>query len=120
MYISEDEKRKCKKIVDAYTELYDASDVLVLDAGKYGFVKLQFYRPEYGFDNVLTFTDSKLLFNDLWEEWLNMELITLATGTPLEYKSCKDIFKCLSEEKQKELMSKRNYFVQKVNDKFFE
>ena len=43
VYITEEERRKCQKVVDAYAELYEKEDIVVLDAGKYGFVKLQFW-----------------------------------------------------------------------------
>ena len=57
-------------MADAFT-LLEGVDVIVLDAGRYGFVKLQYYTPPTGFENNDTFTDSRELFEDLWEEWLN-------------------------------------------------
>lgn len=67
IYITEEEQRKCRKVADAFAELEDA-DVVVVDAGRYGFVKLQFYTPPTGFENDYTFTDSRELFEDLQEE----------------------------------------------------
>lgn len=61
-------------MADAFT-LLEGVDVIVLDAGRYGFVKLQYYTPPTGFENNDTFTDSRELFEDLWEEWLNLSLI---------------------------------------------
>ena len=34
---------------DAYSELYDITDMLVFDAGRYGFEKLQCFNAEKGF-----------------------------------------------------------------------
>ena len=34
--------------------LYELESILVLDVGRYGFVKLQYYTPEYGFNDVIT------------------------------------------------------------------
>ena len=70
VYISEDERRRCQKVADAFAELYELEHIVVMDVGRYGFVKLQYYIPERGFENVITFTDSKSMFEDLWQEWL--------------------------------------------------
>lgn len=115
IYITDDERKKCRKVADAYIELED-EDILVVDAGRYGFVKLQYYECPFGFRDVATFTDSCKLFEDLWEEWLNTQLLLLAKGTPMEEMWYDDIFKCLPEDKQKELMDKRIYFKEKCGD----
>ena len=81
-YITEAERKKCRRVADAFAELEDA-DVVVVDVGRYGFVKLQYYTPPIGFENDFTFTDSRELFEDLWQEWLNMQLYWIAEGTPL-------------------------------------
>lgn len=64
-YITEDERKKCRNIVDAYAELIEGEDMAVLDAGKYGYVKLRYYSPEEGFDTVETFVSSEKLFDNL-------------------------------------------------------
>ena len=58
-------------------------DIAVKDAGKYGFVKLYYFEPEYGFSKMTTFTNSKDLFDDLWQTWWHEQVFTLAVGTPL-------------------------------------
>ena len=47
MYITEEEREKCKRVVDAYAEIYDDEEqnIIVLDAGRYGYIKLQYYNP---------------------------------------------------------------------------
>lgn len=45
-YITDDEREKCRKVADAFAELYEIENILVVDAGRYGFVKLQYYRPQ--------------------------------------------------------------------------
>ena len=60
------------------------------------------------------FTDSVSLFDDLWEDWLNMQLFELVKGTPLIELDYEDIFKCMPEEKQETLMEKRGYFAEKA------
>ena len=49
-YITDDEKEKCRKVADAFAELYEIENILVVDAGRYGFVKLQYYKPPQGFE----------------------------------------------------------------------
>lgn len=108
-YITEEERRKCRKVADAFAELEDV-DVVVVDAGRYGFVKLQYYVPQKGFENDITFTESMELFEDLWEEWLNAWLYHFAEGTPLLEEGYDGIFKSLPEEKKNELMGRKQAF----------
>lgn len=51
-YITDEEKTNCQKVADAFVELYENEDLLVLNAGKYGFVKLQYFKFPFGFDNA--------------------------------------------------------------------
>lgn len=73
-YITDDEKEKCRKVADTFAELYEIENILVVDAGRYGFVKLQYYKPPQGFEDAITFTDSKSMFENLWEEWFDTQL----------------------------------------------
>lgn len=68
-YSTDDEREKCRKVADAFAELYEIENILVVDAGRYGFFKLQYYRPPQGFEDAITFTDSRSMFENLWEEW---------------------------------------------------
>lgn len=69
-YITDDEREKCRKVADAFAELYEIENILVVDAGRYGFVKLQYYRPPQGFEDAITFTDSQSMFENLWRNGL--------------------------------------------------
>ncbi len=53
-------------------------DMLVVNAGRYGFVKLQCYTPSYGFEELDTYTDSRSLFEGLGDEWLSLNLFLIA------------------------------------------
>ena len=108
-YITEEERKRCRKVADAFAELEDV-DVVVVDVGRYGFVKLQYYTPPTGFENDFTFTDSMKLFDDLWEEWLHTQLVMLAKEMKIDDVDYDDIFKHLSEEKQNELGNRKQYF----------
>lgn len=115
-FISEEERVKCLKVIDAYAELYEETDddIVVLDGGKYGFIKLQHYNYPDGFNTSMTFTDGMALFDDCWEDWLNMKLFHIAKGTPLEELDYEDIFLRIPEETRQTLMEKRAYFAEKA------
>ena len=110
-YITEEEQKKCRRVADAFAELEDV-DVVVVDVGRYGFVKLQYYTPPTGFENDFTFTDSMKLFDDLWEEWLHTQLIMMAKEMKIDDVDYDDIFKRLPEEKQNELRSRKQHFAE--------
>ncbi len=114
IYITEEERTKCQKVADAFAELYEMENIVVLDVGRYGFVMLKYYNLPHGFEDAITFTDSVELFEDLWEEWLNTKLYLLAKGTPLLEKGYKGIFESLSKEKQSELTGKKADFTNKA------
>lgn len=115
VFITVEESMKCRKVADAYTELYEQDNIVVLNAGRYGYVKLQYYNPRLGFDDTTTFTDSRTMFEDLWEEWLNSRLIYLSENTPMADMDYAEIFQCLPKEKQEELMQKKKYFAEKAD-----
>ena len=110
IYITEEEREKCQKVADAFAELYDMADIAVVDVGRYGFVVLKYYMPPHGFEEDATFTDSKALFEGLWQEWLDMKLYFMAKGTSLMETGYKGIFESLSKEKQSELIGRKTYF----------
>ena len=108
-YITKAERKKCQRVADAFAELED-EDIVVVDVGRYGFVKLQYYTLQRGFENNYTFTDGRELFEDLWQEWLNMQLYRLEEGTSLLEEGYDEAFKSLSKEKQNELMERKQHF----------
>ena len=110
VYITEEEREKCQKVADAFAELYEMVDIVVVDVGRYGFVMLKYYKPPHGFDDAITYTDSLALFEDLWEEWLNTKLYLMAKGTPLWEKGYKGVFESLPKEKKSELIIRKADF----------
>ena len=110
IYITDDEREKCRKVADAFAEMYEIENILVVDVGRYGFVKLQYYRPPQGFEDAITFTDSRSMFENLWEEWFDTQLFLLAKGTPMAGMGYHEIFRCLPKEKQEELMNRKAGF----------
>ena len=110
IYITDEERAKCQKVADAFAELYEMADIVVLDVGRYGFVMLKYYTPPHGFEEDATFTDGKALFEALWQEWLDMKLYLIAKGTPLLEKGYKGVFESLTKEKQSELIGRKANF----------
>lgn len=113
-FITDVEREKCRHVADAFSELYELTDTIVVDAGRYGFVKLQYYREPHGFEVVSTYTDGMRLFDALWQDWFEEQILRTALGTPLEELDYEEIFALLPKEKQDELMREKTYFEEKV------
>ncbi len=116
VYITEEEWKKCRKVIDVFAELYkiEDEDILLIDAGRYGFVKLQCYTPSYGFEELDTYTDSNSLFEGLWEEWLNLNAFLLASEMQLADVLYDDLFNNLPKEKQSELIKRKDDFAKQT------
>lgn len=111
-YISDEEREKCCRVAEAFAGLEDV-DIVVVDVGRYGFVKLQYYTPPTGFENDFTFTDSRELFEDLYEEWLHTQLIAFAGKMNVNDIEYDDIYKRLTEEQHKELEEQKKVFAKR-------
>lgn len=116
VYITEEEREKCRRVIDAFAELNEIEDenILMVDAGRYGFVKLQCYTPSYGFEELDTYTDSQSLFEGLWEEWFNLNVFLLAREMQLADVLYDDLFNNLPKEKQSELIGRKDDFAKKA------
>ena len=116
VYITEEERDKCLKVIDAFADLYEIEDedMIVVDVVRYGFVKLQCYTPSYGFEELDTYTDSHSLFEGLWEEWFNLNLFLIAKEMQLEDIFDEEVFDILPKEKQSELIGKKADFANKA------
>ena len=99
-YISDEEREKCRKVVNVYAEFYEVEDIIVVDAKRYGFVKLLYYSEMNGFETMETYTDSKKLFESLWSDWLDYQIYEIASGTILDRLDNDDIIKARSEERR--------------------
>lgn len=100
VYITEEERAKCQKVTDAFAELYEMEKIVVLDAGRYGFVELKYYKPPHGFEEDATFTDGRALFDALWQEWFDTTLYLTAKKMQLDNIIYEEVFNCLSKEKK--------------------
>ena len=114
VYITEEERAKCQKVTDAFAELYEMEKIVVLDAGRYGFVELKYYKLPHGFEEDATFTDSRALFDALWQEWFNTTLYLTAKKMQLDNILYEGVFNCLSKEKQSELIGRKADFAKKA------
>lgn len=114
IYITEEEREKCQKVADAFMELYDMADIVVVDVGRYGFVMLKYYKPSHGFEEDETFTDSRALFDALWQEWFNTTLYLTAKKMQLDNIVYEEVFNCLSKEKQSAIIGRKADFARKA------
>ena len=114
VYITEEEREKCQKVADAFAELYEMADIVVVDVGRYGFVMLIYYTPPHGFEEDATFTDSRALFDALWQEWFDTTLYLTAKKMQLDNIIYEEVFNCLSKEKQSSIIAKKADFARKA------
>ncbi len=113
-YITKEEQAKCRSVADAFSELYEKSDVIAIDAGRFGFVVLQFFNGQTEFNSNTVYNNGKDLFEDLWEIWKDERLMEIVSGTPMEEWDYEEIFGYMPEETQLEIMEKRKYFANKA------
>ncbi len=110
-YITEEQRERCRKVAGAFSELYELADVMVADAGRFGFVRLQWFNEGEGFDSAVVFSDSTELFEELWRIWYEHEVLTPVLGTPLAELDYDEIFQTLSKDRQEEITKKKDYFL---------
>ncbi len=115
-YITQEQREKCRKVADAFAELYELADVMVADAGRFGFVRLQWFSEGEGFDSAAVYSDSAELFEELWRIWYEHEVLTPVLGTPLAELDYDEIFKALPKERQEEIQGKKDYFLALCGD----
>ena len=117
-YITEEQRARCRTVADAFAELYDLTDVVVADAGRFGFVRLQWFSEGEGFDSAMVFSDGGELFEELWRIWYEHEVLTPVLGTPLAELDYDEIFRSLSKDRQEEILEKKKYFISRCEDAF--
>ena len=117
-FITEEQRAKCRKVADAFVELYELTDVMVADAGRFGFVRLQWFSEGGGFDSAMAFSDSLELFEELWRIWYEHEVLTPVLGTPLAELDYDEIFQTLSKDRQEEILEKKRDFIDLCRDAF--
>ena len=116
VYITEEEREKCRKVIDVFEELYEIEDedILLVDVGRYGFVKLQCYTASHGFEELDTYTDSNSLFEGLWEEWLSLNVFLLAREMQLADVLYDDFIQQSSKGKTVRAYRRKDYFAKKA------
>lgn len=117
-YITEEQRERCRKVADAFAELYELADVMVTDAGRFGFVRLQWFSEGEGFDSATVYSDSAELFEELWRIWYEHEVLTPVLGTPLSELDYDEIFKALPKDRQEEIQRKKDYFLALCEENF--
>ena len=109
VYVTEEERISGRKVMEAFSEMYEEQDIIVVEAGNYGFVRLQWLR-EREFEIARVYSDSGELFDDLWEIWFDYHVLMPVLGTSAVELDYEEIFRLLPEDKQEELVRKREYF----------
>ena len=109
---TKEEHDKCKRVADAFQELHAMyGDMCVLDAGDFGFVHLRWFRDGC-FDGNTVYTDSRELFDDLWEMWMDYVLLDSVKGSNLEEVDYDELYANLPEDKKAEYEKKRQQLLE--------
>lgn len=119
-YISDIEHEKCRRVADAFKDL-EEENIMVADVGRFGFLRLLYYSFPDGFDDVITYTESHKLFEDLWSDWLSEQLAKVRRKNPsLMILEDQDVLDSLPKELREEILSKKSYFADQagINDSF--
>ena len=80
-YILQKKKKNCQKVADAFTEIYEYCDIVVVDIGKYGFVILQYIRIQYGFEQTTILQTENIYFmtygknGSIYNSWIYQEVL---------------------------------------------
>lgn len=114
-FITNEEREKCAKVAEAFQQIYTEGDVLLFDAGNYGFVKIHDYIPCSGFEGITTFTNSSDMVNNLWNEWLLQKVFNHIQGSALENTCYEDALKKLPENIKSDVLSTKELFSQLTN-----
>lgn len=110
---SKEEHDKCKKVAEAFRELYDMlGDTCVLDAGEFGFVYLTYYRAQKScFDRNKVYRNAEELFEALWEEWLYSKVMQPVYGTEDAEAGFEEIYRKLPDERKQEYVVRKQQFM---------
>lgn len=65
---------------------------------------------QFAQQTLITFTDSRSMFENLWQEWFDTKLFLMAKNTPMEGKGSSEIFQCLPEQDRRALTDRKAYF----------
>lgn len=109
-FITQEEQKKCQKVVSAFEELYALyGDMTVADAGRFGFVHLRWFDGQ-SFSSSDVYTDSVELFNDLWEYWKEYHLLEPVKKTPLAELDYDELYELLKSDEKIAMEKKRQEF----------
>ncbi len=113
-YITDIEYEKCCKVANAFKDL-ERENIMVVDAGRFGFLRLLYYRYPDGFDTVIPYTNSQKLFEDLWSDWLSEQLAKMKRKNPsLMIMEEAEILESLPKDLREELINKKFYFAEQA------
>jgi len=112
--ISEYEREKCQRVADAFSELYEMyEDMIVLDAGRFGFVKLMYFDGT-SFASSDAFNDSEKLFESLWYDWKLDYLFEPVKDTPQGDLSLDELYESQDPVQKQYIEKKRKEFWEKA------
>lgn len=113
-HITLEEKERCNIVADIFYESLAKDDLIICDAGKYGYAMLTYYKPPIGFDGIMMFTDSQKMYNTLLQEWYTLRIEALAKTMNMSNLDVDVYYEQLSDEQKKSLIQQRQQFIEKA------
>ena len=113
--ISDDEREYCRRVIKAFSEIYERQDIYATEVGQYGFVVLNGIDYDTNtFINADIYDNGDELFERLFTLWRGNYLYHITKGTELEGMSYDDIMLNISIEQAIEIKDKEEYFKSKM------
>ena len=105
------EKDRCEVVAQIFRRYLEKHDIILRNAGRFGFIMLEYYKPRFNFDCAIIFTDSQTMFDTLLIEWYDCLITELMEEKQAENVDIDDFYNNLSAEEKNQLEDKKNRFV---------
>ncbi|MDE6054244.1 MAG: hypothetical protein K2G55_10875, partial [Lachnospiraceae bacterium] len=105
------EKDRCEIVAQIFRRDLEKYDIILRDAGRFGFIMLEYYEPKLNFDCAIIFTDSQTLFDTLLIEWYDCLISELMEEKQAENIDIDDFYNNLSGEEKNKLENRKRKFI---------
>lgn len=94
-------------------------DIIICDAGKYGYAMLTYYKPPIGFDGIIVFADSRKMYDTLLQEWFISLVEKQAKTMDMSELDTVNFYEKLSDEQKASLIQQRQQFIEETKNCIF-
>lgn len=111
------EKNRCKIIAQIFKKDLEKNDIFIIEAGAFGFIMLEYYKPRSNFDCAISFMDSQTMFETLLNEWYDCLITDLMKEKQIKNVDIDVFYQKLSETEKNKLLQSKNNFLKKARKK---